>query len=976
MLAAGYPYKGRRPSSLNEINKRTILDLQIKFIKNNFRDPYIYLLGGYQIDKIAKKYQNIKYIYAPQWEKKDILNTLRLAPFDNKVDVLIMYGDTIFLDEAADRIKENNNKILIGIDTCWMNRYKTRKKNDIQNTELIKIKKNVHEFTGLIYFKGGSVAHFKKSLECSKDKSLLKVIKKLENNFKISYIDLKNTWAELNDPQDISKLIMGTKSHTMNNLKKRVKKSMIPESFILNYEDWKSSEKLILNQLKTRNFSKIIIRSSSSNEDNWQYSEAGKYKTCADIDIHDEIEIKKSINKVFESYKKDLNNEEVLIQEFYKNIKISGVAFTCTLENGAPYYKINIDEKTNKTNSITSGKINSKTYVISRFIDVGKIKNFIIKKLILSIKEIEKITHYNKLDIEFAVNHKNQIIMFQVRPIVVDHRDYEYDEKFIQNEINKNNKKLLINSNNLLGNKNIYSNMSDWNPAEIIGSRPKNLSSSIYEKVITNDIWSKQRSEFGYRNVKNQPLLYFFSGSPYVDIKASFNSFVPKDLEDKLAEKIINNCIYLLEKNKYLHDKIETEILFTCWTPNIKATIKKRYTKYLLTENEISKFEKSLKRITNKSIADLENKVSISKNLKKNREKIINSKKDVLDKFINLIDSSSMEGTLPFAHVARASFITMAWFKAFAENKITKKNYYFEFVNSLSTITSEFNLDLIKLNKKLLETNELIDKYGHLRPGTYEIIEKAYWEIPRLYFNNKMSQVLIKKKIKFVDSEIVKIKKFINKLDSKLSVEKIFKYFETSIIQREKIKFEFTKNISIALDLLVSWGNENKIKREDLSFLTFNSIVEHRNNSVSLEDLINIIKINKKKYFKNLMVEKPALILKKGDFEYFIKDADTPNFITLKKFSGAKINLKSKNNKDLKNKLVLIDSADPGFDWIFAYAIGGLITRYGGSNSHMAIRCAELNIPAAIGVGDVIFDKINTSNNVYLDCQNKILKSF
>ena len=29
--------------------------------------------------------------------------------------------------------------------------------------------------------------------------------------------------------------------------------------------------------------------------------------------------------------------------------------------------------------------------------------------------------------------------------------------------------------------------------------------------------------------------------------------------------------------------------------------------------------------------------------------------------------------------------------------------------------------------------------------------------------------------------------------------------------------------------------------------------------------------------------------------------------------------------------------------------IKGLITKYGGVNSHMAIRCAELSVPAAIG---------------------------
>jgi phosphoenolpyruvate-protein kinase (PTS system EI component) len=65
---------------------------------------------------------------------------------------------------------------------------------------------------------------------------------------------------------------------------------------------------------------------------------------------------------------------------------------------------------------------------------------------------------------------------------------------------------------------------------------------------------------------------------------------------------------------------------------------------------------------------------------------------------------------------------------------------------------------------------------------------------------------------------------------------------------------------------------------------------------------------------------------------------------------------------------VLIENADPGFDWLFNLNIKGLITRFGGANSHMAIRCNELDIPAAIGVGDKIFYDLKNANHVLLDC--------
>ena len=62
-----------------------------------------------------------------------------------------------------------------------------------------------------------------------------------------------------------------------------------------------------------------------------------------------------------------------------------------------------------------------------------------------------------------------------------------------------------------------------------------------------------------------------------------------------------------------------------------------------------------------------------------------------------------------------------------------------------------------------------------------------------------------------------------------------------------------------------------------------------------------------------------------------------------------------KIKKELENKIILIPNADPGFDWIFSHSISGLITIYGGSNSHMAIRSAEFGIPAAIGIGEIKF---------------------
>ena len=53
--------------------------------------------------------------------------------------------------------------------------------------------------------------------------------------------------------------------------------------------------------------------------------------------------------------------------------------------------------------------------------------------------------------------------------------------------------------------------------------------------------------------------------------------------------------------------------------------------------------------------------------------------------------------------------------------------------------------------------------------------------------------------------------------------------------------------------------------------------------------------------------------------------------------------------------------------------IQGLITAYGGVNSHMAVRASEFGLPCAIGVGQKKFNDLIDSSRIRLDCGNKLI---
>ena len=94
-----------------------------------------------------------------------------------------------------------------------------------------------------------------------------------------------------------------------------------------------------------------------------------------------------------------------------------------------------------------------------------------------------------------------------------------------------------------------------------------------------------------------------------------------------------------------------------------------------------------------------------------------------------------------------------------------------------------------------------------------------------------------------------------------------------------------------------------------------------------------------------------------------------PNFITQKQVTAPVVNREAR--EALAGAIVCIPNADPGFDWLFAYPLAGLITAWGGANSHMAIRAGELGLPAAIGVGEVLYRTLSSAQRVHLDCAGK-----
>ena len=768
----------------------------------------------------------------------------------------------------------------------------------------------------------------------------------------------------------MKKKIFSSKAKNLLNLK--LKKTKIPKSIFFNVKEFKENKYKIIKKIQKNFIKKIIVRSSNNFEDSNKSSLAGNFVSVLGVNPKNKIQLINSIFKVINSYKKFYSEKnEVLIQDFITGIKMSGVATSCDLKTYSSYITINFSNEDN-TSAITSGKKNYKTFVFLRKSKIEK-KYYLFRNIISLINQLMIIFNNEFIEIEFAINKKNTLYLFQVRPIIKNIEN-NISINFANNALVKLEKKILKlqkKHHNLLGNTTAFGVMPDWNPAEIIGTKPKPLALSLYQELITDHTWSLNRKDYGFRDLTSNHLMTSFFGMPYIDVRVDFNSWIYSNLNKNLANKLVNYYLKQFKKHPQLHDKTEFEILFTCLTPSTNKKLKKLQ-KFGFKISEINEIKKSLKIINEKAFGQYSRNISEIEKLKSKQDEVMKSNMYYIDKIYWLVEDCKRFGTYSFAGLARCGFIATDILNAFVEEKIFLQNEKEKLLKNIQTVASLIQVDSYKLTK-----NDFIKKHGHIRPNTYEITSKNYKDGYNLYFKkNKISKNYKVKKFKLQKHQISKISKFIKINNLNINYKQLMLFIQNSISNREYAKHVFTKSIDNIFEVLKFIGKRHSIELNDLSYLKIQTILNLYYN-LSFKHiknlLVNEICENKKEFKINSFFKLPEIIYSSKDIYSFLENEKKINFIGSSVVIGKPYLIEGNQKYNLKNKIICIKNADPGYDFIFSQKIVGLITQYGGVNSHMAVRCAELSIPAAVGVGQSKFESVASSKIIRLDCEtNKI----
>lgn len=763
-------------------------------------------------------------------------------------------------------------------------------------------------------------------------------------------------------------LEFSTKAGTLTRLQGQLRSAKVLPLVCFTVADWQSNNADCLAKVKSNLANgPWIVRSSCKQEDGANASNAGAFLSLLNVDAD---HLKESVEQVIDAYGVSSPEDEVLIQPMLQNVRCSGVAFSHDPDTCAPYRVINWSEG-GDTTAVTGGA-GGRTWQ-----QAAKSRGSpspLLSAVIALIEELLEIFANTPLDCEFALTGQPQdetLWLLQARPLILSHEVESSEEQAMR--LQRIEEKLVRGMQPhpfLMGSRTVYGVMPDWNPAEIIGIRPRPLAMSLYRELITDSIWAYQRHNYGYRNLRSFPLMPHFFGSPYIDVRLSFNSFIPADLDDQLAGRLVDYYIQRLLEHPTSHDKVEFDIVFSCYTLDLPQRLEK-LADAGFSENERQIIADSLRRLTNRIVHPKEGlwlkDAAKLDTLNARRDELLASNAGPLERIYWLLEDAKRYGTLPFAGLARAGFVAIQLLKSLVAVGAFSQSDYEAFIGGVSTVSGQLTRDRASMGR-----SAFLAHYGHLRPGTYDILSPRYDEAPGLYFDwsQQIQAPTASPPFSLTLPQMREVVKLLDLHGLHADPVGLFNFLQAGIELRELAKFHFTRNLSDAITLITEYGGQLGIHREDLAHCDIAAFRELYIAAADPKDvLMRSIEQGKRRYAETLRVSLPPLITKPTDVWAFEWPETAPNFITQKRVTAPVTSAKTRES--LAGAIVCIANADPGFDWLFAYPIAGLITAWGGANSHMAIRAGELGLPAIIGAGEVLYRRWSNAKRLDLDCASK-----
>jgi hypothetical protein len=766
-------------------------------------------------------------------------------------------------------------------------------------------------------------------------------------------------------------LRFGTKAETLERVSHVLRSGRVLPLAYFSVRRWCEAPERVLAELLAHPWSALplIVRSSASAEDAAGRSLAGAYLSVAEV--RGEPSLRRAIAAVIDSYGETAApGDQVLVQPMCAPQSLGGVAFSRDPNTGGHYWVINYSARGGACEVTSGADAPTRCYYCDRSSSPAQ-DGAPLAPVLAALSELEEHFGGAPLDVEFALGLDGVLSVLQVRALLLPRASAlsAARQRATLDAIAQKLRALSRRHPELHGERSVFGVMPDWNPAEIIGIRPRPLALSLYKELITDSIWAYQRDNYGYRALRSFPLMTSLFGLPYIDVRVSFNSFVPKDLPGALAERLVGFYLDSLCSNPAHHDKVEFEILLSCYTLDLPQRCA-RLREHGFSDSECSEVASSLRRLTNRIIGkghelwrrDLE-RIDV---LEERRSRIAESDLDRLGKIYWLLEDCKRYGTLPFAGLARAAFIAVQMLDSLCAVGLLSTEERSAFLASLHTVSGEFARDWAELPREVF-----LAAYGHLRPGSYDILSPRYDEAPERYFGRPGTALALRRpgrEFAVSLAQLCALRRALEDHAIDLDPLSLLEFIKLAIEGRERSKFLFTRNLSDALQQICALGAEHGLSPEQMSFV---DVAVLKRLHIDSEDVAAALRASaaegEHRYSITRSLCLPSLITDPEQVFRFHVPPSQPSFITQERVVGP-VAAPDTPGAALADCIVALPSADPGYDWLFSRGIKGLLTQYGGVNSHMAIRAAELGIAAVIGAGEERFSRWSAARVLAIDC--------
>ncbi|MEV4250048.1 PEP-utilizing enzyme [Streptosporangium canum] len=761
--------------------------------------------------------------------------------------------------------------------------------------------------------------------------------------------------AVLHDPWQRSRVLLGGKDVTLRRLVPLLRGSRIDPGLSIDWGIWSTEPNEARERLaRFSGRDAVIIRSCGEGEDGWEQSHAGVY---ASVVVAPDTDPTSAIDQVFRSYPAVRRRSRVFVQRWLDPVDAACVITTRTL-GGAPYYTVAVDDVSGRSDQITSGAGSTADvrYVHRKhWSDGGRARiPEAHRRFIAASAEVEQVTGSASLDLELAVAG-GAVHLLQVRPLVAA-RTGETDAGDSYALIEREMRRLRE-----LGDGLLLSNMADWNPAEMIGRRPSPLAVSLYRTLITDSTWARQRAECGYTDLRGTPLMQVVAGSPYIDVLTCLTSFLPAALPREDARIVVRAQCDRLRSEPELHDKIEFAVAMTCWTPDADERLAQLGGEGV-PDGSLRRLCESLMTVTRRIIDGFGGHVGALAACTSPTD--LDAHPDRLDETLG----AARRIALVFAHLARAAFVAVDLLRALEELELAENRE--AWMRSVGTVATGLQRDAAAVNDGTLTWASFVERHQWTRPGTYDPTVPTYGQRAEEYLSPLLRQPFPAYRSRTPASPLVSDAMAVSKALAPLGLDaaRAEVFFREAIRAREAGKAMYAAWVSAALESAVARAARSHLSRSDLTYLEVAEISADPTACASL-----VVSRREEARRQEALLELPDVITCPEDLLSFTRAPGRPSFIGSKNATGQVHLNPTASCPPPSGAVVLIESADPGYDWVLSLGISALVTAYGGTNSHMAIRCAELGISAAIGIGLQRFEFCKSAKWIGVDARARRL---